>query len=236
MYVVFLTGDKHGDFRKLRATLERAGTTRRDTLIILGDSGINYYTDGRSKRYKERAAALPIKLLCLHGNHEERAELLPNYLPSTLWGGKVLIEPEYPTIRFALDGEVYKIPTSKGPKNALVIGGAYSVDKYYRLQSGNNWYSSEQPSDEIKQKVEQIIKNRDYKIDIILSHTCPCQYIPYEWFISGIDQSTVDNSTEVWLGGVERSLKQYEAWYCGHYHGDKQVDKLRFLFEDVIVL
>ena len=35
-------------------------------------------------------------------------------------------------------------------QSVLVIGGAYSVDKNYRLQMGYNWYSSEQPSEEIK--------------------------------------------------------------------------------------
>ncbi len=53
----------------------------------------------------------------------------------------------------------------------LVIGGAYSVDKYYRLENDLLWFADEQPSAEIKTYVEdQITKNR---IDIVLSHTCP---------------------------------------------------------------
>lgn len=36
----------------------------------------------------------------------------------------------------------------------IVIGGAYSVDKFYRLSKGYNWFEDEQPSDEIKAYVE----------------------------------------------------------------------------------
>ena len=47
--------------------------------------------------------------------------------------------------------------------------------------------------------------------------------------ISGIDQSTVDDSTEHWLDVIEESC-DYKAWFCGHWHTDKRVDKMHFLF------
>ena len=52
-------------------------------------------------------------------------------------------------------------------------------------------------------------------MDVVLSHTCPERYIPVEAFLSGIDESTVDNSTEEWLGSIEEKLN-YVAWLCGH--------------------
>ena len=45
-------------------------------------------------------------------------------------------------------------------KKVLVIGGAYSVDKYFRLARGYSWYESEQPSDETKNKVKKSIYDR----------------------------------------------------------------------------
>ena len=69
--------------------------------------------------------------------------------------------------------------------------------------------------------------NKD--IDIILSHTCPKKYIPTEMFLPMIDQSSVDNSTEEWLDTIE-DIVNYKAWYCGHWHTDKRVDKMHFLF------
>jgi 3-oxoacid CoA-transferase subunit A len=45
------------------------------------------------------------------------------------------------------------------------------------------------------------------KIDVVFSHTCPAKYIPTECFLSGIDQSRVDNSTEEWLDTIEDKLE-----------------------------
>lgn len=231
--MVYITGDTHGDFRRIKKFCEMAKTTKNDTLIILGDSGLNYFTDLRNRRFKYDASKLPIKLFCIHGNHEERAELLPTYHKDKFWGATVLVEDDFPDLKFALDGEIYKIPTYNGIKEAIVIGGAYSVDKYYRLSTGNNWYNSEQPSFTIKNKVEEVLVNRNQKIDIILSHTCPFRYIPYEWFIGGIDQSKVDNSTEIWLDKIFLRINHFDKWYCGHYHGDKVIDKIEFMFENI---
>lgn len=231
--MTYITGDTHGEFKRIKRFCSMLGTTRDDTMIILGDSGINYYTDIRRRRYNSEASRLPITLFCIHGNHEERAELLPSYKVDIFWGGKVMVDQDYPSIKFAIDGEVYKIPSKSGIKETIVIGGAYSVDKWYRLRQGANWYPSEQPSDEIKYKVEQVLQFRGNSIDIILSHTCPYSYLPREWFLSGIDQSTVDNSTELWLDQILFNMNYYEKWYCGHYHGNKTIDKIDFLFESI---
>ena len=48
-------------------------------------------------------------------------------------------------------------------------------------------------------------------------------------FLSCIDQSTVDDSTEKWLDSIEDKL-DYKAWFCGHWHTDKHIDKIHFLF------
>ena len=50
-----------------------------------------------------------------------------------------------------------------------------------------------------------------------------------------IDQSTVDKSTEQWLESIEQRLT-YERWYCGHYHTEKKIDKLQFMFNDYELL
>ena len=40
----------------------------------------------------------------------------------------------------------------------LVIGGAYSIDKEERLLCGYHWFKDEQPSDDTKQKVLEVLK------------------------------------------------------------------------------
>jgi len=40
---------------------------------------------------------------------------------------------------------------------------------------------------------------------------------------------------ERWLDGIEEHL-EYGRWYCGHWHIDNTVDKLRFMFNGLIEL
>ena len=83
----------------------------------------------------------------------------------------------------------------------------------------------------ISEKVEKTLETCDWNIDIVFSHTCPEKYIPIECFLPMIDQSTVDNSTEKWLDKIEDRLT-YKKWYCGHWHIDKSIDKMRFIIDD----
>lgn len=71
-----------------------------------------------------------------------------------------------------------------------------------------------------------------WQADVVLTHTCPLRDEPTEVFMPGIDQSRVDKSTEEWLGTLERRL-QYKRWYCGHYHTEKAIDRMVFMFESI---
>lgn len=112
----------------------------------------------------------------------------------------------------------------------LVIGGAYSVDKYYRLALGRAWFEDEQPDETTKKHIEQVVEKN--KIDFVLTHTCPQKYEPVEFFLPNVDQSKVDKSTEIWLDKIEKKI-DYKKWYCGHYHCEKKVDKIEFLFQTI---
>lgn len=117
-------------------------------------------------------------------------------------------------------------------QSVLVIGGAYSVDKNYRLQMGYNWYSSEQPSEEIKDKLLMYVE-KNPQIDVVLSHTCPYKYLPREVFMKGINPLKVDYSTEFFLDKLELRL-DYKKWYCGHFHTDKKIDCMIFMFNEIV--
>ena len=116
-----------------------------------------------------------------------------------------------------------------------MIGGAYSVDKPFRLAHGYNWFSSEQPDNEIKARVEARLDSIDWTIDLVLSHTCPQKYVPVEAFMSCIDQTTIDRSTEEWLDTIEDRLT-YTQWLCGLWHIDKTIDRFRFVMDDFVVV
>lgn len=234
--MVFLTGDTHGAFHRIEDLCASHTTTKDDVLIILGDAGFNfdgYYYDSKKKA---RVQELPITIFCIHGNHEMRPESLEYYKEVDWHGGAVYVEEEFPNILFAKDGEIYDFINKNGDHiSAIAIGGAYSVDKQYRILNNWGWWADEQPSKEIKQRVEAALKKRNWEVDVVLTHTVPEKYIPVETFISGIDQSKVDRTTEKWLDRIEEKL-DYKKWYAGHFHCCKKVDKLQLMFEDYDLL
>ena len=227
----YLTGDTHGDFRRVVRFCKSQELTANDTVIVLGDAGINYFGNDRDLEPRKLLSKIPATIFCIHGNHERRPQTLAFYREKTWHGGTVYVEDEYPNILFAKDGEVFDLDGNK----AIVIGGAYSVDKYWRLERGWSWFADEQPDDAVKARVEKKLDQLGWKIDIVLSHTAPLRYEPTEVFIEGLDQSTVDKSTEIWLGTIEEHL-DYKRWYCGHYHTSKRIDKLQLFYEDFDLL
>lgn len=230
--MVYLTGDIHGEVEQVFRLVERYGITSGDIIVLLGDVGVNYFGDRRMDGPdKSFLSGLNIPILCIHGNHEMRPESIRSYKEIRWHSGTVYHEKDYPNLYFAKDGEIYDLEGH----TAIAVGGAYSVDKWYRLRRGYAWFSDEQPSDEIKARVEKKLAEADWKVDLVLSHTCPYRFIPQEAFLSGIDQSTVDNSTELWLGALEEKL-DYTAWYCGHWHIEKRIEKMHFLFHGVDAL
>ena len=217
--MICITGDVHRDFYRLYS-IEK---NKNNMLIILGDSGINYYLNEEDNKLKKYLNDMNIKLFCIQGNHEERPENISSYKEVDMFEGKVFIEEKYRNLIFAKNGELYTLDG----KSVLVIRGAYSVDKDYRLAYGHRWFKDEQLTESEK---EEILRKYSGKhVDIILSHTCPLKYEPTEVFMKGLDQSKVDKSMEIFLDKIEENI-DYDKWYCGHFHTEKQIDKLEFMF------
>ncbi len=226
--MIYITGDTHGNFKHIESFCKRMDTSTDDILIILGDAGINFYGEEYDRRKKIYLNSLPITLFCIHGNHEQRPYTISSYKEKEWHEGIVYYEEEFSSILFAKDGEIFDLDGKK----TIVLGGAYSIDKYFRLLRGYPWWSDEQPSMEIKQYAEQRLEEQNWKIDIVLSHTGPLKFEPREMFLEGIDQSRVDKSTEIWLDYIENKLS-YKKWYFGHYHTEKKIDKVDIKFNDI---
>lgn len=229
--MIVLTGDTHRDFDRIEVFCEENCTTKDDILIILGDVGINYFLDESDENLKRWLSGLPITFFCVHGNHEERPFNIGTYKEQPWHGGLVYVEPEFPSLLFAKDGEIYDF----GGKKAVVLGGAYSVDKFARLYYGAPWFPDEQPDEEIKRYAKAKLEKAGWRVDYVLSHAAPLQYEPRHAFIPGLDQNTVDKSTEEWLGSIEKRLT-YEKWFCGHYHIDDQEGPIRIVQDEFIEL
>lgn len=241
----FITGDKHRSFDNVKEFCREMNTRRKDVLIILGDAGFNYYDDKRDDELKKEISALNITLFCLHGNKENRPQNVGTYGIRSFCGGKVYYEPKYPNIYFAVDGEIY---TFEG-KKYMVVGGAHSVDKIRCLEQGLPFWYDEMPNDSIKEAVECHLQSEGNKIYGMMTHTCPIDYLPTEMFMSTKRHASIkrkprkarskklfkldiDKSTEIWLGNLEKKI-DYEVWFCGHYHVDKQIDKIHIMCHDI---
>lgn len=222
--MIYYTGDIHGDPTQPIQFCRKQRLGKSDTVVLLGDVGVNYYGDAREEVLKKAFNRAAPTILCIHGNHERRPSTISSYHQKEWNGGTVWYEDAYPRLLFAKDGDIFTI---EGVRH-IVIGGAYSVDKFYRLRRGYHWWEDEQPSVEIKAYVKEQL--RTHEIDVILSHTCPYKYEPIEMYLPMIAQDTVDDSTEKWLDKIEESTS-YKAWYCGHWHTDKRIEKMHFLFK-----
>jgi len=221
----YLTGDTHRDFDRLEEFLYYADGADEDVLIILGDVGINYHGYAADNALKQELSELPVTFFCVYGNHEMRPENIDSYEITHWNGGRAFWEPEFPNLIFAIDGEVYELDGLR----CIVIGGANSIDKHFRVR-GVSWWDDEQASDEIMNYVEQQLEKLNWKIDIVLSHTCPYNYMPREVFLPNVYEGSIDNSMEIWLDKIENKL-DYMRWYCGHFHTDKIDDKIHFMYQ-----
>lgn len=241
----FITGDKHRRFDKVKKFCQEMNTRRKDVLIILGDAGFNYYDDKRDDELKKEVTQLNITLFCLHGNKENRPQNISTYGIRSFCGGKVYYEPQYPNIYFAIDGEIY---TFEG-KKYMVVGGAHSVDKMRCLEEGSPFWQDEMPDDTTKKAVESHLQREGNTIYGMMTHTCPIDYLPTEMFISTRQNANImrksrkvkikkpfkpdiDRSTEIWLGELEKEL-DYKVWFCGHYHIDKEIDKIQMMYHNI---
>ena len=229
--IIYITGDKHGNFTDVINFCNTHNTTIDDILIILGDTGINYYGDKRDKKLKLQLSKLPITIFCIHGNHENRPRNILSYLTKIWNKGLVYVQEDYPNILFAENGEIFNL----NGKDCLVLGGAYSVDKYYRLTRGFKWFEDEQLTNQEQFDIELKLDYFNWETDYVLSHTVPIMYEPREWFLDCIDQSTVDNSMEIWLNRIYNGLTINNKWYCGHYHGEKKIDNIEFMYNTIKV-
>lgn len=229
--MIYITGDTHGSYRRLRRFFRQYPVTPDDTLIVLGDTGLNYYGDERDEPHRKSAARLPLTLFCLRGNHDRHPAVLPGNRAEKRFGGLVYADAQYPNILFAEDGEIYCMEG----KTVLAVGGAYSIDKQWRLEHGYNWFSDEQISSACMREIENRLASLNWQVDTVLTHTCPLRYEPAEALYRHIDQSGVDKRMEVWLDSIEERLS-YRQWFCGHFHIDKQAGAIRFLYQDVTKL
>lgn len=229
---IYVTGDKHGNFNEVFewADRNRNKISKDDLLIVLGDAGLNYFLSPKDDIMKMALkASVPCKILMIHGNHEERPENVEGYHLKRFddLGCECWVQKEYPNLLFPRDGMM----TING-KKFLILGGAYSVDKFLRTTYGWPWFASEQMSDETKDRIRKLIKT-EHNFDYVLSHTAPLKYEPRHLFLKNLNQDEVDKGMETFLDEIESKIS-YGFWLFGHYHADERLGtRVAILYHEI---
>lgn len=248
---LIFTGDTHGGI----ATINRVGNIQQNMskykpeetmIVILGDSGLNFWLNNTDKKYKKLLNSMNYHIYCVRGNHEQRPELIKNMVlvNDENVNNVVYMEEAFPNIRYFVDGKIYNLLGYK----CLVVGGAYSVDKWYRLARAGyskdevdttdpkkcGWFKDECLTTTEMTNIMGEVEGET--VDFILSHTCPLSWEPTDLFLNCIDQSTVDKSMEVWLDELKNKVG-WKYYLFGHYHSDRierpHVEQFYQEYEDV---
>ena len=240
-----LTGDSHGRTIDRIAEINTTQYIPKETgIIILGDAGINFYLNKSEQNRKQQLQDTGFTFFCVRGNHEERPENLGMRLrprhQDDYWG-EFYWEDEFPNILYFANWGLYRL----GKYHVYEIGGAYSVDKYYRLLNAPNpakwsgWFEDEQLTIDEMLECQEDIYNlpRTLHLDFVFTHTCPIHWEPTDLFLSAIDQSTVDKTMENWLQEIEIDLRPYSVWCFGHYHADRmEMPHVLQMFKSIMTL
>lgn len=233
---VFVFGDVHGDsievYDRIETLLADNVLKPKDVIIWLGDVGISY---GYIRRDMMRAletmgSTYDFTNVVIRGNHDTRYVRDINLGVFSAYGdvrtftwcdGSAVSLSNYPHVFFLADaGGVYRIKDW----NVLVVPGAFSVDKNYRLSYGWPWEPEEQLTETELDCIVELSCMSD--IDIVLSHTCPDSWKAdmHEFLMDGLDQSKVDSTMEQALDTVWYNvMPTCKEWWYGHFHGDKDL-------------
>lgn len=220
---IWFIGDLHGQTLPIKNFYKKyhkdfTFSQETDIMVCLGDFGGNFFFNYRDRNFKKELSKYNLTFFVVRGNHEERPSICKQKNPEdwifeNFFGNFVYVEKKFPYIKYALDScAEYDIEGFR----TLIIPGAYSVDKDFRLAKGWTWFEQEQLTKEEMLDGIKLIE-QDPSFDLVLSHTCPKNWQPFDLFLSSVDQKTVDDSMEIFLNDVANKIS-FQVWLWGHYH------------------
>lgn len=234
--MILVTGDIHGriDIGKLSNTKNKAmkhiakKMTKDDFLIICGDFGLVWSNDKDDIWWRKWLDEKPYTTLFVDGNHENY-DLLEQFKEVDFHGGRARKIGK--TIYHLMRGQMYELQGKK----FFTFGGAESHDKEYRTYGLSIW-ERELPEDYEYERALQTLKANDFKTDYIITHCAP-SFVQKE-IEDNFGLMYCENRLTKFFAEIE-SKTDYKAWFCGHYHMDRQSTaqpKLRILYRKIIII
>jgi hypothetical protein len=219
---ILLSGDFHGNARGELSTITSKNLRKKygeepfrdiNFHIILGDGGFMWPGNERTDAYNYRVLGLrPFPVLCVIGNHEP---MLGMSLPEIDIGigEAVYLVNTKPLVAYLKRGRVYRIDGFK----FLVMGGALSIDREYRIP-GKSWWKEEYWSGEEKAALFDLLAADD-SFDYVLAHTGP-DSVNKRLFGSLFPHSPKFADEVAALNDIVDSKIHCGGWFCGHWHED----------------
>lgn len=248
--MVFVTGDCHADFTKFNSKNfpEQKKLTHDDIVIVCGDFGGVWYDISEERYWLKWLNEKNFTTVFVDGNHENFDRLYSDEFPVVDFHcGKAhkIRENIYHLMRgyvFEFDGKKFFCfggASSHDIKDGILDRADFDSDdafmstvkswydgcKSFRINH-YSWWKQEMPTqDEMAFGLETLIKNHN-TVDYIVSHCCPQE-------IASVCGFRQPDALTRWFNMVAHTV-QFDKWYFGHYHDDRQVMGKFVLLYDTI--
>lgn len=123
-------------------------------------------------------------------------------------------------------GQVFEIEGLK----FFTFGGGNSIDKSGRVE-GISWWADEMLSDYEYEEGLDNLEKVDWKIDYILTHTCP-EFVAHQ-LVTNVYEG--EETLQKYFDKIAESA-EYDAWFFGHWHMDETVDNFQCLYNEIVEL
>ena len=196
---IYILGDTHGHWLRFFQDVERLDI--RDALVIhVGDVGVGFssqegeYT--KLHNLNKKLAERNINMIAIRGNHDE-----PQYFSDNTTFSHLELLRDYTTRE--INGEKF-----------LFVGGAISVDRYYRSSGIDYWPEEAFVLDEEKAQ----------KCDVLITHTAPSWIGPSHHNGFCVQFFGNDPKLKEELGEEREKMNRLfeltrpNHLFCGHFH------------------
>lgn len=236
---VYITGDCHREWRKIRLFSTLRNLTEEDFIIVCGDFGIWDDSDRYESKELNKLSEIKPTVVFVSGNHENFDRLYSDEFKTVdFHGGKA--QRIRSNVYHLLRGYVFEFCGKK----FWAFGGASSHDvedgildpkdyespgefmkvvkkwqkenKMFRIK-GVSWWERELPTEEEMNRGKEVLAANKNQVDFIISHCCPQQVAAV--FSCGLYK--VDRLTNYFDEIMENT--KFTRWYFGHYHDDRVI-------------
>jgi hypothetical protein len=229
----FIKGDIHGSLTEIIDFIHKFNLQPEDNIIVLGDFGVFFENNDAINQEKKDYYEMNcngVHLYWIDGNHE-------NFDVINSWNcNNKDIYDNSNHIHYLPRGFQTFIEIDCGDhienRKALFIGGADSVDTWWRTEHETWWADETITEDDIKD-----IKGSFY---YIFSHCGPRSVVEnnkgFLYTLSNINENNNIHKSEDNLEKLKNNII-FNQWWFGHYHTDiKLGDNYRCLYKDFIEL